>query len=93
MIGRVIIKLAGKEAGRYGVIVDQVNDNYVIVDGNFKRRKCNLKHLELTDLILNLKKGASTAEVQEAMKKAKIKVTSPRSKKVKEDKTNGKRNK
>ena len=39
MIGRVVIKLAGKEAGRLGVIVDQVNNSFVIVDGNFKRRK------------------------------------------------------
>ena len=88
MIGRLAIKLYGKEAGRHCVIVDQVNENYVIIDGNLKRRKCNLKHLELTEKILDIKKGASAEEVKEAMKKARIKVTIPR-KKTKE-KNNGK---
>ena len=92
MIGRVIVKLSGKEAGRYGVIVDQINDNFVLIDGNFKRRKSNLMHLELTDKILDIKKGASTSEVREAMNKAKLKVTTPRAKVKKEvkEKTNGK---
>lgn len=95
MIGRVVIKLAGKEAGRTAVIVDQSN-NFVTIDGNLKRRKCNLVHLELTDKILDIKKGASTEEVHEAMKKAKIKVTVSRTKskkEVEEEKTNGKRKK
>ena len=92
MIGRVIVKLSGKEAGRYGVIVDQINDNFVLIDGNLKRRKSNLMHLELTDKILDIKKGASTSEVREAMNKAKLKVTTPRTKVKKEvkEKTNGK---
>ena len=92
MIGRVVVKLSGKEAGKYGVIVDQINDNFVLIDGNFKRRKSNLMHLELTDKVLDIKKGASTSEVREAMNKAKLKVTTPRTKVKKEvkEKTNGK---
>ena len=92
MIGRVVVKLSGKEAGRYGVIVDQINDNFVLIDGNLKRRKSNLMHLELTDKILDIKKGASTSEVREAMNKAKLNVTTPRTKVKKEvkEKTNGK---
>ena len=85
MIGRIVYKLSGREAGRTCIIVDQVNDNFVIIDGNLKRRKCNLKHLELTDKFLDIKKNASREEVHEAMKKAKIKVTIPR-KKSKDDK-------
>ncbi len=96
MIGRIVVKLAGKEAGRTAVIVDQSNENFVTIDGNLKRRKCNLSHLELTDKTLDIKKGASTEEIREAMKKAKIKITLPRTKivkQVKEEKTNGKRKK
>jgi len=83
MIGRLVVKILGREAGRLGVIVDQVNDNFVIVDGNIKRRRCNLSHLELLDKVLDIKKGASTQEVQEAMKRASLKVTVPRAKKEK----------
>ena len=85
IIGHLAYKLSGREAGRTCVIVDQVNDSFVVIDGNVKRRKCNLKHLELTDKFLDIKKNASTEEVHEAMKKAKIKVTIPR-KKSKDDK-------
>ena len=95
MIGRVAVKLLGKEAGKNAVIVDHVSENFVVIDGNLKRRKCNLSHLELTDLVLDIKKGASTKEVHDAMKKAFLKVTIPREKKVKEveEKINGKRKK
>ncbi len=86
MIGRIAIKLSGKEAGRPCVIVDQVNDNFVIIDGDLKRRKCNLQHLELTEKILDLKKGASTEEVREAMKKFGVKVTVPKKKVIKQPK-------
>ncbi len=93
MIGRLAVKLSGREAGKYCVIVEEVNDNFVIIDGNLKRRKCNLSHLELTDNVLNIKKNASTEEVQQAMKKVGINVTVPRKKEKKEVKNNDKRKK
>ena len=92
MIGRIAVKLVGREAGKECVIVEQVNDSFVIIDGNVKRRKCNLQHLELTEKVLDLKKGASTEEVREAMKKAKMKLTSRRTKEkvVSKEKNNDK---
>ena len=81
MIGRICIKLTGREAGHLCVIVDQLNDNFVIIDGNVKRRKCNLMHLEQTNKSLDIKKGASTQEVIEAMKKAKLKILKRKEKK------------
>lgn len=83
-IGRVCIKTAGRNAGNYCVIVDVIDKNFVLIDGNVKRRKCNIKHLEPLSLIVKIKKGASTSSVHEAMKKEKIKVitTKPRVKKA-----------
>ena len=82
-IGRVCIKIAGRNAGNHCVIVDSVDDNFVLIDGNVKRKKCNIRHLEPMDLVLKIKKGASTSSVHEAMKGAKIKVitTKPKTKK------------
>jgi len=74
MIGRVCIKLTGREAGEHCVIVNNLDDSFVLIDGNIKRRKCNINHLEFTDKVLNIKKDASTKEVLEAMSKENIKV-------------------
>lgn len=74
MIGRIAVKLTGREAGKTCVIVNQVDNNFVLIDGNVKRRKCNINHLEFTDKILDIKKDSSTEEVLNAMKKAEIKV-------------------
>ena len=81
MIGQLCVKIVGKESGRYCVIVDKIDSTYVTIDGNLKRRKCNINHLELLNKKLDIKKGASTQEVHKAMEKEKIKVTKPREKK------------
>ena len=74
MIGRVCVKLLGREAGKSCVIVNQLDDNFVLIDGNVKRRKCNINHLEFTDKIIDIKKDSPTKEVLDAMSKAGIKV-------------------
>ena len=73
-IGRVCIKIAGKEAGRTCVIIDRVNDTRVMVDGNVRRKHCSVTHLEPLEQVLNIKKGASTEEVQRALKNAELNV-------------------
>jgi len=72
MIGRVVVKLTGREAGKTCVIIDKLDDNFVLIDGNVKRRKCNINHLEFTDKIIDIKKDVSTEEVLDAMRKAGI---------------------
>ncbi|MEK6907497.1 MAG: 50S ribosomal protein L14e [Nanoarchaeota archaeon] len=74
MIGRICLKLTGREAGNYCVIVNNLDNNFVLIDGNVKRRKCNMDHLELTDKVVEIKKDASKDEVLNAMSKAGIKV-------------------
>jgi len=68
-IGRVAIKVAGRNSRETVVIVDKIDENFVIIDGNVKRKRCNVRHLEPLANVLNIKKGASTKEVHEAMKK------------------------
>jgi large subunit ribosomal protein L14e len=67
-IGRVCIKLAGRDAGREAVIVDVLDDRYVLVDGNVRRKKCNIMHLEPTRKVADIKKNASHDEVVHAFK-------------------------
>ena len=67
-IGRLVLKKAGREANRTAVIVDEISDNFVLIDGDVKRRKCNVKHLEFLNKGVKIKKGASTEEVLKALK-------------------------
>ncbi|MFA5797750.1 MAG: 50S ribosomal protein L14e [Candidatus Woesearchaeota archaeon] len=62
-IGRVAIKLAGRDAGQKCVIVDVLEGKYVVIDGMTRRRKCNMLHLEPMDQILDIEKGASHEEI------------------------------
>ncbi len=73
-IGRVCIKIAGRDAGNTAIVVEVIDDKYVLIDGNVRRRKCNISHLEPIDDVLKIKKGASTADIRKAMTVAKIKI-------------------
>jgi large subunit ribosomal protein L14e len=73
-IGRLIIKIAGRDAGTVGVVINKIDDNTVLIDGNMRRKKCNIKHLEPLKDILEIKKDASTADVHKLMSAAGVKV-------------------
>jgi len=84
-IGRACVKLAGREAGKIAVIVDfdKKNKNFVLIDGSVKRKLCNTKHLEPLDILLKIKKGASSSDVHAAMKKEKLEVIAKKGKEKK----------
>jgi large subunit ribosomal protein L14e len=69
-VGRVCIKLAGRDAGKIAVVVEKIDDKFVLIDGNVRRRKCNISHLEPTEKEVSLKKGAKTEDVHKAMSAA-----------------------
>ena len=73
-VGRVCIKIAGRDAGKIAVVVEKLKDGLVLVDGNVRRRKCNINHLEPSEKEIKIKKGASTADVHKAMSSSKLKV-------------------
>ncbi|MDP8002852.1 MAG: 50S ribosomal protein L14e [Caldisphaera sp.] len=71
-IGRICIKSSGKENGRKCVIVDIIDQSFVLVTGpknitGVKRRRVNIKHLIPTEHKLNINKGASDEEVAKAL--------------------------
>jgi len=82
-IGRVCVKLAGRDAGMKCVIIDSIDDNFVIIDGQTRRRKCNLKHLEPTNQIVEISKNAPAAEVARVLKELGIEVFAKEAKNVK----------
>ena len=75
-VGRIVIKIAGRDAGNTAIVIEQIDKNHVLIDGNVRRRKCNITHLEPKNEILKIKKGASTSDVHKIMSAAGIKVIS-----------------
>lgn len=71
-VGRICVKLRGREAGRKCVVVDIIDDNYILVTGpksltGVKRRRVNIRHVEPLDKKVNISKGASDEEVINAL--------------------------
>jgi large subunit ribosomal protein L14e len=73
-IGRLCIKLAGRDATKKCVVVDIIDDRFVLIDGETRRRKCNVLHLEPLMEKLAIKKGASESDVKSAFKKIGIEI-------------------
>lgn len=83
-IGRLCIKIAGRDAGKKCIIVDILKSNYVLIDGETRRRKCNLTHLEPLDQIIKIKKKASNVDIIKEFKKLKIEIKTEKPKKTTE---------
>jgi len=67
-VGRVCVKVAGREAGKRCVIVDVMDKSFVVVTGpkkvtGVKRRRVNINHVAPTEDVLPIKRGASDDEV------------------------------
>lgn len=83
-VGRLCVKIAGREAGKKCVVVDVVDDTYVLIDGQVKRRKCNIDHLEPLGDVLKIKKNASNADVKKEFKALGIEIVESKKKEKKE---------
>lgn len=81
-IGRMCIKIAGRDAGKKCIIIDVIDSNTVMIDGETRRRECNPKHLELLNKVIKIKKNASHQEVADALKKEGIESRSTKPKKA-----------
>ena len=72
-VGRIVVKTRGREAGRKAVVVEIVDNNFVVVTGpksvtGVKRRKVNINHIETTDKKIDIPKGADDKTVEDKLK-------------------------
>jgi large subunit ribosomal protein L14e len=67
-IGRICVKLAGRDAGMRCIVIDVLDKHNVLIDGETRRRKCNMLHLEPLDKKVEISKNAPAAEVIRVMK-------------------------
>lgn len=71
--GRIVLKIAGREAGKYAVIIDSVKDNFVLITGpksitGVKRRKCNIDHIEPTEHKFDIDAKVDDASIENLWK-------------------------
>jgi len=71
-VGRICVKLTGREAGKKCVIVDVIDRNFVLVTGpkqanGVKRRRVNVNHIEPTERKINIKRGESDEQVMKTL--------------------------
>jgi large subunit ribosomal protein L14e len=71
-VGRICVKLTGREAGGRCVIVDVIDRNYVLVTGpreltGVRRRRVNMNHLRPLDEMLIIERNASDKEIMDIL--------------------------
>ena len=71
-VGRVCVKVAGRESGKKCVIVDVMDKSFVVVTGpkkvtGVKRRRVNINHVAPTEDTIPIKRGASDEEVTQIL--------------------------
>ncbi|MCS7093793.1 MAG: 50S ribosomal protein L14e [Candidatus Aenigmarchaeota archaeon] len=76
-VGRICVKLSGREKGRYCVVLKKIDKNFVLVSGpkiltGVKRRRVNLIHLQPTKYKLEIKEEADDKELLEAWRKSNL---------------------
>ena len=69
-VGRICYKIAGRDAGNYCVVIKKIDTNFVEIDGQTRRKKCNIDHLEPLEQTVKIKDGASNKDVAKALSDA-----------------------
>jgi large subunit ribosomal protein L14e len=74
-VGRICVKVAGRETGRKCVIVDVMDKSFVLVTGpkkvtGVKRRRANINHVAPLQDKIKVKRGASDEEVTQTLEAA-----------------------
>ena len=72
-VGRICVKVSGREAGKKCVIVDLTDKSFVLITGPKKvtgvnRRRVNANHIEPLQDKLDIERGASDDEVAQVLK-------------------------
>ena len=66
-VGRVCVKIAGRDAGKKCAVIKVLDENNVIIDGETRRRKCNIMHLEMMNEKVDISEEAGKEVVCKAL--------------------------
>jgi large subunit ribosomal protein L14e len=76
-VGRICVKVTGREAGKKCVIVDVMDKSFILISGpkkvtGVRRRRANVNHVEPLLEKIEIKRGASDDEVESVLKDSKM---------------------
>ena len=63
-VGRLCVKIAGRDAGKHCVIVEVVDKKTVVIEGSTRKRKCNVIHLYPLNEVIDVKSLAKEFETR-----------------------------
>lgn len=71
-VGKICVKIAGREAGKKCIIVDIIDKNFLLITGpkqvnGVKRRRVNINHVEPTEKKVDIRRGESDEEIMKAL--------------------------
>jgi len=81
-VGRLSLKIAGRDAGKTCVIVDVLDSNNVLIDGETRRRKCNINHIEPLAKVIKISKNATHESVEKEFSKLGLGIWKTKSRKT-----------
>ena len=87
-IGRIYVKTAGRDAGKKCVITEILDESYVMIDGQTRNKKCNVKHLEPLNQTVDIKQKPSHSEIVSAFSKLGLEIKESKNKKTSKEKIN-----
>jgi len=76
-IGRVVVITRGRRAGKKAIVVDIIDENFVLITGpkelnGVKRRRMNVDHLMPLSIKVEIPRGASDEEVVNAIREREL---------------------
>ncbi len=79
-VGRLVVILRGRRAGKKAVVVDIIDENFVLITGpkelnGVKRRRMNIDHLIPLNFRIDIPRGADDSTVLEEIKNKKLEET------------------
>jgi len=77
-IGRIVVITRGRRAGKKAVVIDIIDENFVLITGpkslnGVKRRRMNVDHLMPLSIRIDISRGADDSEVLKALEEQNIK--------------------
>jgi large subunit ribosomal protein L14e len=79
-VGRWCMKIAGRDGGKKCIIIAKIDDHTVLVDGETRRKKTNVLHLEPLLKTSDIAESASHEEIMKIFKDEGIEIPSKKPK-------------
>lgn len=88
--GDVVMKIAGRDAGRIAIVVEDLGNGYYKIDGDTRKRKVNFKHIDFLGKEVKVGKNASTEEIRKVLEEMGFKMHKHGAPKAKKEETEAK---